>query len=111
MPILVILFDYIIKTAIPLSKVCSLGGAVGNMLMIVNNRHPTDQNRLIIDFKFVALISPLLLVGTTTGIILLKVLPSLVIIICMSAYVLYSTVKLYWKAKETYAAESEELKD
>jgi uncharacterized membrane protein YfcA len=101
-PILIIFFGYVIKNAIPLSKAAVLGGAVGNAVMILNKRDPANHNKLIIEFRIASVIIPVILVGNTMGVILLKLLPSLIIILLMFTYLSYSTIKIFKKWRISY---------
>lgn len=105
-PIFMFLFNYITPESIPLSKATILAGAIMNVALILNRRHPKDKNALVIDYALAGTCIPLLLSGTMIGVLLTKVLPPIIVVVLLSAYLVLSSWKMYEKAVKEQKKES-----
>ncbi len=101
-PIYVFSFDYTIGDSIPLSKATILAGAVVNILMTFNDRHPKDKNILMIDYEIIGFLIPLVLSGTMIGVTLTKLLPSIIIFTILILFLFSSTYKMLKKALDLH---------
>ena len=99
-PLYIYIFYYTVGEAIPVSKATIFAGALVNIFVIINRRHPLNYNQLIIDFRVASLIVPLLLAGTMIGVLLTKVLPPILILVFMVAYLFHTTLKMFQRARE-----------
>ena len=107
-PIYVFLFNFTIGDSIPLSKATILAGAIVNIFMIFNKRHPESINYFLIDYELISYIIPLVLSGTMVGVVLTKFLPSLIIFLILIIFLYRSTYKLFWKAYSLHKKEQDE---
>ena len=85
-PIYTFIFDFTVGGSIPLSKATILSGALMNIFLSYNKRIKNHQNSLLIDYKLVSFIVPLILAGTMIGVILIQVLPPLIIFVFLISY-------------------------
>ena len=97
-------------TAIPLSNVTVFGGAVANMVLNSNKRHPL-ADRPLIDWDLILVMEPLTIAGALIGAFLNKVLPELfltIMLVVLLAFTAYTTLK---KAFKMYKAETRKLRE
>lgn len=66
-----------------------------------------DQNKLLIDYKLVSFIVPLILAGTMVGVVVMKILPPLIIFIFLILYLFLSIRKVVKKGLELDRKERE----
>jgi len=97
-PIYTFIFNFTVGGAIPLSKATILSGSIVNLILNYNSRKTTHINKLMIDFNLVSFIVPLILGGTMIGVVLTKLLPAIIIFMCLIVYLFMSTYKIYKKA-------------
>lgn len=107
-PIYTLMFDFTIGGAIPLSKATIFAGAITNIFMAYDDRMLKSPNKLVIDYKLVSFIVPLILSGTMIGVILMKILPPLIIFIFLILYLFISIRKVVMKGLELNKKENEE---
>ena len=105
-PVYMFVFDYTVGHSVPLSKATILAGAIINIIMIINQRHPNDKNQLLVDYKVGTFIVPLILAGTMIGVLFTKLLPSIVIFIVLVLYLIYTTIKTFIKARKLFKKET-----
>lgn len=108
-PIYIYFFAFTIGDAIPLSKVTILSGSIVTILFTYNRRRENRPNELLIDFQLLGFIVPMMLAGTVIGVALTKFFPSSLILISMIGYILVLTVKMFTKAKNLFAKETQSL--
>lgn len=78
-PVLILIMRFSAIEAIPLSKALILGGAISAVIINWNKIHPYS-NVPLIDFPVVALLHPMLMLGTIIGVILNRAFPEWLII-------------------------------
>jgi len=107
-PLLILVMGFAIKSAIPLSNITVLGGAIFHILRNVWRRHP-NVDRPLIDWNFISLMQPMLIAGAVIGSFINKVVAdwllagSLFIILILTARRTWSNGCKQW-AKENAAA-------
>ena len=106
-PLLILIFHFHSKQAIPLSNVAIFGGSISNMVLNIPKRHP-DADRPLVDWSLVNVMQPLTLagaiIGTYLGILFPDYLLGLLLVIVLS-YTAYRTLD---KATEQYRKEGYE---
>jgi uncharacterized membrane protein YfcA len=93
------------KGAVPLSKATILGGAIGNFLSLSRQRHP-KTNRPIIDYEASTFMQSGELLGVVFGVLLNKLLPSVVIIVFLIIILGQNAFKTISKARQLRAKET-----
>ena len=81
-PLLILVFGFEPKYAIPLSNFTIVGSSITNMWMNLSKRHP-DVDRPCVDWDLILVMQPLTMLGATVGAVLSKVLPALVLSISL----------------------------
>lgn len=99
-PIYMFQFDYVPFESIPQSKATILAGAIMNVALIMNRRRKDDQNKLMIDYGLAATCIPLLQAGTMVGVMLTKIQPPIIVVIFLAFYQVFSSWKMFKKARE-----------
>ncbi|RLN69754.1 hypothetical protein BBP00_00000141 [Phytophthora kernoviae] len=74
-PIYILIMDLSAKTAIPLSSITILGGAIGNLSLNLR-RTREDSTEPLIDWDVILVMQPLLLLGATCGTFLNTIMPT-----------------------------------
>lgn len=87
--------------AIPLSQVAILGGSLANLANYVPKIHPKIPERSLIDYGAVLLFTPMLLIGTTIGVILNEMFPDWLRIILLVLLLLYTIQRTAKKARKS----------
>ena len=106
-PLLILVFGLQVHYAIPLSKVMVFGGALTRFVSTVTARHPS-ANRPIINYEVVLLFQPIILVGTTVGVMLNRILPAILILILLTLLLSATTIRTCRKGRKMWKAESKE---
>lgn len=108
-PLLTIVFLYDVSEAIPLSKATIFAGAIINICSLVGKRSMEDPNKSLIDYKLCAFMLPLMMAGTFIGVYLNFIIPPMMIIICLTLYLLISIVSIKKKYEKISEKENKEL--
>eukprot|EP00605_Chrysophyceae_sp_TOSAG23-4_P000079 GSChrysophyteH1.ASY1.ANO1.81.1 assembled CDS len=77
-PLLILIFDFHPKYAIPLSNFTIVGSSITNMWMNLSKRHP-DVDRPCVDWDLILVMEPLTMVGAVVGAFMSKVLDEIVL--------------------------------
>jgi uncharacterized membrane protein YfcA len=109
-PIYMFFFDFVATDSIPLSKITIFAGAVVNMVFNWNNRHIHNKNEFLTNYNLASVMIPLLLGGTTVGVMLSKFLPGLIITMALIVYLSLSIIKLYKRGMKMHKKEVEQDK-
>lgn len=107
-PIYMFFYDFVATDAIPLSKITIFAGAVINIYFNWSNRHIHNKNKFLTNYNIASIMIPLLLAGTTIGVMLSKFLPSLVITMALILYLTLSIIKLYKRGMKLHLKEMNE---
>jgi len=103
--IIIIFFYYTENQALGIVYCLVFGGSLGNFLNIVRRRDP-HTGKPLINFDLALLCMPLMIMGTTLGVILGRMVAPLIIIFGIIIVTFYSTIKVYRKAKKQYREET-----
>ena len=71
-PLLILVFGFSPKHAIPLSNFTILGSSVTNMVLNLDKRHPTED-RPLVDWDLILVMEPLTMAGAIVGAFVSKV--------------------------------------
>lgn len=109
-PIFNALCGLYLKAAIPLSQACVACGTLGATCYNVLLHHSIDDTRPMIDYGMMLVMMPALVTGTSIGVLLNNILPSIVLasvlitlLLCVAARTFYHAVRL--RASEKKAAD------
>ncbi len=106
-PIYTLVLHFKPKYAIPLANVSVFGGAVANVLLNLNKRHP-DADRPLVDWDLILIMEPLTIAGAIVGGILNKVLPEWLITILLVIVLSLTADRALRKGKSLYKKENEQ---
>ena len=79
-PVLILVLSLSPKEAVPISQAMIFGGSLVNLVMNYRSRHPVVKTRPLIDYDAVLILEPLMLLGTTFGVMLNAVSPTWLIL-------------------------------
>lgn len=99
-PVLVLLMGFPAHNAIPLSKSIILGGAIISVLISLKAK------LILIDFRIVSILQPMILLGTAIGVALNKVFPDWLIILLLTSTLGVVIYKNITKALNLYKQET-----
>lgn len=110
-PLLILIFKFSPKMAIPLSTFTILGSSVTNMVLNLSKRHP-EVDRPLVDWDLIMVMEPLTAAGAIVGSFLSKVLPDwflTISLVCLLALTSHRTLKkgIQQYKQETLAHEKE----
>lgn len=106
-PILLIFFQYSANKAIMLVYSIVFGGSFGNFLNVAFQYNP-KTNKPYVDYNLSLICMPLMTLGAMVGILINRALAPILMIIGLIIVMIYSGKKVYAKAKNQYAAETNE---
>lgn len=104
------LLNYSASAATPLMASVNFGGAFANFMLLIFRRHPY-RNTSLVDFNVVYIVIPGLLLGTSLGVVLSKLLNSLtqdILLVIVCGYFAYVFIKKYIHKRRVERALSEE---
>ena len=107
-PIYVLVLGFQPKFAIPLSNMTVLGGAMTNVAMNAQKRHPL-KDRSLVDWDLLILMEPLTLAGALVGGFVNKLAPEIVITVLLVILLYLTSDKTLRKGMKLYAKETEAM--
>ena len=110
MPIVIIFFGYYAEEAVSLSNFSIMTSGILRFVMNYSQKHPERNERLAIDYDTVLLLLPMVLMGSSVGVLLNKILPSVVIIVLLTIVLLYMAVKTTQRYKLVRNKELEKIR-
>jgi uncharacterized membrane protein YfcA len=109
-PLLILVFDFTPKLAIPLSNFTILGSSITNLVMNLSKRHP-DVDRPLVDWDLMMIMEPLTVAGAICGTFLAKTLPDWILTILLVVLLAFSAHRTLEKGISQYKKESKEYKE
>jgi uncharacterized membrane protein YfcA len=106
-PIYVLVMGFSPKHAIPLSNVTVFGGSISNFILNRIKRHP-EANRPLIDMDLILVMQPMTLAGALLGSFANKLLPEIILTICLVLLLGYTTKQTLEKGMVVYAKETKD---
>jgi uncharacterized membrane protein YfcA len=109
-PLLIGVYGFHPKYAIPLSNFTIVGSSITNMIMNLVKRHP-DADRPLVDWDLIVVMEPLTMAGAIVGAFIGKLLPDIILVTSLVALLAYTTHGTLQKAFSQYAKETKELEN
>jgi uncharacterized membrane protein YfcA len=92
--------------AVPISQTAILGGSIVNLFFFWNQKHPVNEDQPLIDFDTLLVLAPMLLAGTTVGVVLNVILPTWLVVVLILVTLSYSSYKMVVKARDAWKKEN-----
>mmetsp|Transcript_65612 Transcript_65612/g.125131 ORF Transcript_65612/g.125131 Transcript_65612/m.125131 type:complete len:531 (-) Transcript_65612:34-1626(-) len=92
-PLLMVLDDFTMKEAVPLSHVAVMGNAIAQVIFNVRARHPASPYRPLIHYEFAFLMLPAQLTGSSMGVVIGRVMPPSLLIVLALGLLALATAK------------------
>merc|ERR1711871_240200 len=105
-PILIIVYGFEPKFAIPLSNFTILGCSLMNVALNLSKRHP-DKDRPLVDWSLIMVMEPPTMAGAVFGAYLSKILPDWFLVISLMIVLGFTTDRTLKKGFSQYKKESE----
>ena len=111
-PLLILIFEFKPKYAIPLSNFTIVGSSITNIVLNLVKRHP-HANRPLVDWDLILVMEPLTMVGAIVGAFMSKILPdwllsvSLVILLAVTTEATLKKGIQQWNKESALFAEEE----
>lgn len=96
-PVFAYLFQFSVGDSVALAQIAILSGSVLNLTVIADKRQREDRDALLADFPLLSRMVPMVLAGSMVGIMAHKLLPEIVILFALTAYLVYTTYKLWFQ--------------
>lgn len=96
-PIILIFFSFATKQAIALSNCCIFAGSLTRFILNFKQTHPNKDAKSI-DYNIVMVMLPMVLMGSTIGVQINAVLPELLLLIGMTALIVFIAIKSIFNA-------------
>lgn len=106
-PLLYGVGQFPLSMCIPLSKAMVLGGSVANILLLSQERHPS-ANRPLIYYEVATIFEPVVLLGTTVGVICNMMFPNWLIVILLLVVISLMTVRVTIKGVQLCIQENKD---
>lgn len=107
-PLLILIFEFPPKYAIPLSNFTIVGSSITNMILNLSKRHP-DADRPLVDWDLILVMEPLTMVGAIVGAFLAKTLPDWFLSISLVVLLCFTTKKTLDKGINQWNSESKKF--
>ena len=107
-PIMVMVMNFHVKEAVPLSHVIVFGSALAQNAINIPRRHPLSSARPLVDAEVALLLMPCMLGGHSLGVLLGPALPSTWIESVAVVVLLFAAIKTLLAAHKAYRLEDEE---
>ena len=92
-PLLILVATLSPKEAVPISQAMIFGGSLVNLYINYHSRHPTVKTRPLIDYDAVLILEPLMLLGTTIGVMLNTICPTWLIVVILVVVIGYGAIR------------------
>ena len=110
-PLYTLVLGFDAKHAIPLSKITAFGGAIANVILLWNRKHPTVPHRHLIDWDIVLLMEPMTMAGALIGTMINKIVSYVVIVSILLPLLFIISISTFQKAVQKYKKESSQAQD
>lgn len=97
-PIYIIVAGLTPQEAVPMSQATIMGGSIANLINYYPKFHPKIPGKPLIDYEVVMMLTPMLLVGTTIGVILNTMFPGWLIVALLALTLIYTCYRTTKKA-------------
>ena len=108
MPLLILIFEFSPKYAIPLSNFTILGASITNMYLNLPKRHP-EADRPLVDWDLILMMEPLTMLGAIVGSYIGKILPDEVLVFMLVVLLGLTTHRTIGKGIKKWNEETVEL--
>lgn len=114
-PLFNVLLQFSVKGATALSQASITGGAMSGVACLLLRRHPLDESKTLIDFDLALMLTPVLLLGVSVGVLANAIFPTWLITFLLIFLLLYITflaarkVITLHRAEQRAATASEQL--
>ena len=105
-PLYILVMGFSPKHAIPLSNVTVFGGACANLYLNQPKRHP-KADRPLMDWDLILIMQPMTIAGALLGSFVNKILPTIILTICLVALLAYTTHGTLQKGFAAFKKESD----
>jgi uncharacterized membrane protein YfcA len=109
-PLLILVFGFSPKLAIPLSNFTILGSSLTNFVMNLQKRHP-DVDRPLVDWDLIMIMEPLTVAGAVCGTFLAKTLPDWILTLMLVVLLAFTSHRTLTKGISQYKKESKEKEE
>jgi len=106
-PIYVLVMGFTPKHAIPLSNITVFGGSISNFILNRVKRHP-EANRPLMDMDLILVMQPMTIAGALLGSFANKLLPEIILTICLVVLLTYTTKQTLEKGFVVFAKETKD---
>eukprot|EP01032_Pedospumella_encystans_P012062 gene12062-13980_t len=89
-PLLILIFNFSPKFAVPLSNFTIVGSSITNMVLNIPKRHP-ECDRPLVDWDLILVMEPLTMAGAIVGAFVSKVIPDWILVISLVLLLAYTT--------------------
>mmetsp|Transcript_13011 Transcript_13011/g.19628 ORF Transcript_13011/g.19628 Transcript_13011/m.19628 type:complete len:493 (+) Transcript_13011:103-1581(+) len=109
-PLLILIFGFSPKMAIPLSNFTILGSSLTNLTLNLSKRHP-DVDRPLVDWDLIMIMEPLTAAGAVCGTFLAKTLPDWALTLSLVVVLALTSHRTLKKGISQYKKEAEEFRE
>jgi uncharacterized membrane protein YfcA len=90
-PLLMVFYKLPTKESIAVSGFSILIGGIGRFILTINMRHP-EKDATCIDYGTTNVMLPIVLIGSISGVFFNMILPSVILLICLTILLLFLTI-------------------
>lgn len=109
-PLLILVFGFSPKHAIPLSNFCIVGSSITNMWMNLDKRHPL-VDRPLVDWDLILVMEPLTMAGAVVGAFVSKVMPDWILVSSLVVLLAFTTKTTLAKGFSQFKKETKHFED
>jgi len=100
-----VLLGFSLKGATALSQAIITGGAMASVVLALPGRHPSDPGKPLIDYGTALMLTPVLLLGVSIGVLLNVLFPDWLLTFLLTTLLLWLTARISLKACRLFKAE------
>ena len=104
-PLLILVFQFRSKDAIPLSNFTIFGGSISNLILNIPKRHP-DVDRPLVDWNLITIMQPSTLAGAIIGTYFGKLFPDWILSLSLVVILAYTSMRTLEKGFKLYEKET-----
>lgn len=109
-PLLILVYGFSPKYAIPLSNFTIVGSSITNMVLNLPKRHP-NADRPLVDWDLILVMEPLTMAGAVVGAICSKILPDWLLVSSLVVLLAFTSHRTITKGISQYQKETKYFED
>ncbi|KAK9820574.1 hypothetical protein WJX72_011784 [[Myrmecia] bisecta] len=104
-PLFNVMLGFGLKASTALAQAAITGGSIASVVFSIFKRHPLDESKPVLDFELGLLLTPMLLLGISAGVMVNAILPDWLLVLLLTILLSYVTQRTTRKGVQLFVVE------